>query len=160
MTHTSSLLETYVHDLEYFVQTYVRPISGTIIYSGNSFAAEIGLLLELKSPHTFSKLVLMAPCILPKVDSLTKFAIRAIRYVGVGIVETALAARLDHVNNPIPTTNSEENIAAWNELRNLAPQRLFVAGPSVGFIDEMIAGGELLLLVREREVTLVKFSLQ
>ena len=84
VTHASSLSDTYVADLDTFISKIVRKANPTkdIIYSGNSFAGQVGLLLQLENPKAFSKIIVYAPCIMPNLDMVTQYGIKFARALG------------------------------------------------------------------------------
>ena len=145
VTHIRSFDE-YVQDLERFLVKIFEEFPSTpknIIYVGNSLSGLIGLHLQVRRPQTFSRIVLVAPCIKPLLGFGAATATLALRRLGLG---SMLISRNKDSLDGLLITHSLLNLRIWTDMRELAP-RLKIQGPTVSWVQEVHKAGIKILNV-------------
>jgi lysophospholipase len=150
VTHVDSFSQ-YVQDLEHFIKlvmpnqlhyatfNYFGDYAIKPIYVGVSLSGLVGLTLLKEQPNLVSNLVLVSPCISPKLDYTVRLAMGIL--VGLGNGKN-LAARIEHDDTKVQVTHSARNALEWNKAKDLVPEILKIAGPSFGFINELLRASD------------------
>ncbi|KAJ1425049.1 Alpha/Beta hydrolase protein [Ochromonadaceae sp. CCMP2298] len=167
VTHVD-IFAQYVQDLEHFIKlvmpnqlhyatyNYFGDYDIKPVYVGISLSGLIGLTLLREQPSLISKLVLVTPCISPKLDYAIRIAIGTLVALGNG---RNLAARVEHDDTKVLVTHSTSNALSWNKARDLVPEILKISGPSFGFLNELLrASGSIQQAAPELQNSMLIFQ--
>lgn len=132
-------LSIYHSDNKYIIELYEKK---TPIYIGLSLSGLIGLSLILEKPDIISDIVLVGPCIAPSINIHLQYIVSIACSLGF---ERYLATRIEHDDTKIKATHSIDNAIDWDIVKHLLPHILKVAGPSYGFLNEMLKASRRLL---------------
>lgn len=143
----TSFKDTFVRDLESFIQQFIHPRSKRIIYSGNSMSGLIGLLLQSDNPTMFEKIILATPAIMPRVPTPFHYLLYLLTNIGM---KGLMATRFETDMHKEKLTHCARKLETWVLLHSMFPRQFKVIGLTFGFIYEFVKAGYAVLAAAPR----------